>query len=248
LIKRDEHGNALNRAHRRRFLLSGLLACGSCGGAYTIVGQDRYGCATRRSKGTCSNALLIGRKEIEERVLGGLRERMMAPELVAIFVEEFNAELRRRAVDAEADYAVAHRAIAEADRKIASIVRAIEDGAYSPMLIGSEGVVGLPALLGRETSGQHVIVQAPLAALRMDAADCRTAFDQSAAVRQVLLRYTATLLDIASQTAACNRLHSLKERCARWILMMHDRLQADAMPLTQEFFAMMLRASSMIRR
>jgi CRP-like cAMP-binding protein len=74
----------------------------------------------------------------------------------------------------------------------------------------------------------------------MDAADCKTAFDQSAAVRQVLLRYTATLLDIANQTAACNRLHSLKERCARWILMMHDRLQAEAMPLTQEFFAMML--------
>jgi CRP-like cAMP-binding protein len=74
----------------------------------------------------------------------------------------------------------------------------------------------------------------------MDAADCKSAFDQSAAVRQVLLCYTATLLDIASQTAACNRLHSLKERCARWILMMHDRLQSDGMPLTHEFFAMML--------
>jgi DNA invertase Pin-like site-specific DNA recombinase len=95
LIERDEQGNALNRAHRRRFLLSGLLVCGACGGGYTIVGPDRYGCATRRSKGTCSNALLIGRQEIEERVLGGLRERMMAPELVAVFVEEFNKELRR---------------------------------------------------------------------------------------------------------------------------------------------------------
>jgi hypothetical protein len=56
----------------------------------------------------------------------------------------------------------------------------------------------------------------------------------------VLLRYIGTLLDIASQTAACNRLHSLKERCARWILMMYDRLQSDTMPLTHEFFAMML--------
>jgi CRP-like cAMP-binding protein len=74
----------------------------------------------------------------------------------------------------------------------------------------------------------------------MDAADCKAAFDQSAAVRRVLLHYTGTLLDIASQTAACNRLHSLRERCARWILMMHDRLQADAMPLTHEFFAIML--------
>jgi CRP-like cAMP-binding protein len=124
---------------------------------------------------------------------------------------------------------------------VASVITRMTNGeSIEAGMIGSEGVVGLPALLGRETSGQHVIVQAPLAALRMDAADCKMAFDQSAAVRQVLLRYAATLLDIASQTAACNRLHSLKERCARWILMMHDRLQADAMPLTQEFFAMML--------
>jgi CRP-like cAMP-binding protein len=124
---------------------------------------------------------------------------------------------------------------------VASVITKMTNGeSIEAGMIGSEGVVGLPALLGRETSGQHVIVQAPLTALRMDFADCKTAFDQSAAVRQVLLLYTATLLDIASQTAACNRLHSLKERCARWILMMHDRLQSDAMPLTQEFFATML--------
>jgi DNA invertase Pin-like site-specific DNA recombinase len=75
-ISRDASGNALNRAHRRRFLLSGLLVCGSCGGGYTIIGPDRYGCATRRSKGTCSNALVIARAEIEERVLAGLRDAL----------------------------------------------------------------------------------------------------------------------------------------------------------------------------
>jgi CRP-like cAMP-binding protein len=124
---------------------------------------------------------------------------------------------------------------------VASIITKMTNGdSIEAGMIGSEGVVGLPALLGRKTSGQHVIVQAPLTALRMDVADCKTAFEQSAAVREVLLRYTATLLDIASQTAACNQLHSLKERCARWILMMHDRLQTEAMPLTHEFFAIML--------
>jgi site-specific DNA recombinase len=133
-ISRNELGNALNRAHRRRFLLSGLLVCGSCGGGYTIIGPDRYGCATRRSKGTCSNAVAIARFEIEERVLAGLRERMMAPELVAAFIDEFNAELRRLAGDAEAEGAAAQRALADADRKIASIVKAIEDGAYSSTL------------------------------------------------------------------------------------------------------------------
>jgi hypothetical protein len=79
-----------------------------------------------------------------------------------------------------------------------------------------EGVVGLSALLGREISGQKVIVQAPVTALRMTSVDCKVAFDESAAVRIVMLQFAQRLHDIASQTAACNRLHSLQERCARW--------------------------------
>jgi site-specific DNA recombinase len=133
-IGRDKKGNALNRLHRRRFLLSGLLVCGCCGGGYTIIGPDRYGCATRRSKGTCSNALVIGRNELEERVLDGLRERMMAPELIAAFIEEFNAELRRLSGDADDERAAALRALADVKRKIAGIVKAIEDGAYNSTL------------------------------------------------------------------------------------------------------------------
>jgi site-specific DNA recombinase len=70
-IGRDAGGNALNRMHRREFLLSGLLTCGCCGGGYTILAQDRYGCATRRSKGTCDNATTIRRQSIEKRVLSG---------------------------------------------------------------------------------------------------------------------------------------------------------------------------------
>lgn len=107
-------------------------------------------------------------------------------------------------------------------------------------MIGSEGIIGLSVLLGREMSGQQVIVQAMLTALRMTSVDFKVAFEQSTAVRNVTLRYTGTLLEIASQTAACNRLHSLKERCARWLLMMYDRLQSDAMPLTHEFLSVML--------
>ena len=130
----DKHGNALNRAHRRRFLLSGLLVCGCCSGGYTIVGPNRYGCATRRSKGICSNALLIRRNEIEARVLDGLKERMMAPELVAAFIDEFNLELRRLTSNAEAECLAAHHTLADVDRKIAGILKAIEDGAYHPAL------------------------------------------------------------------------------------------------------------------
>jgi CRP-like cAMP-binding protein len=107
-------------------------------------------------------------------------------------------------------------------------------------MIGLEGVVGIGAIFGDEVSGQQVIVQAPVTALRMGAAECVAAFEQSSAVRKVLLRYTSAFLGVATQTAACNRLHSLKERSARWLLMMHDRLQSDEMPLTQEFLSVML--------
>jgi CRP-like cAMP-binding protein len=124
---------------------------------------------------------------------------------------------------------------------IASILTNMRNGeSVEAGMIGSEGVVGLPALLGRNVSGHHLLVQAPVIALRMSVADCREAFNQSASVRGVLLRYTGQLLDIASQTAACNRLHSLQQRCCRWVLMMHDRLQSDNMPLTHDFLASML--------
>ena len=107
-------------------------------------------------------------------------------------------------------------------------------------MIGLEGMVGLPALFSDERSGQHVLVQAPGTALRMSAAECIAAFDQSAEVRKVIMRYAGTLLSVGTRTAACNNLHSLQQRCARWLLMMHDRLQSDAMPLTHEFLSTML--------
>jgi site-specific DNA recombinase len=89
-IQRDDAGNALNRAHRRKFLLSGLLKCGCCGGGFTIVAQDRYGCATHRNKGTCANGTTIRRQEIEARVLAGLKDRLIAPELVREFIRAFS--------------------------------------------------------------------------------------------------------------------------------------------------------------
>ena len=92
-IKSDGTGNALNRAHRGVFLLSGLLRCGCCGGGYTIIGRDRYGCATRRGRGTCGNGTTITRQAVERRVIDGLRERMLTPALAAEFVRAYRAEL-----------------------------------------------------------------------------------------------------------------------------------------------------------
>ena len=104
-VARNEGGQALNRAHRRRFLLSGLLVCGMCGGGYTIMGKDRYGCAAHRSKGTCGNDRTIGRQAIEGRVLDGLKHRLLAPDLFEEFARSYQEECSRLARDAVAERA-----------------------------------------------------------------------------------------------------------------------------------------------
>jgi hypothetical protein len=133
-IRRDEGGNALNRVHRRKFLLSGLLKCGCCGGSFTIVAQDRYGCATRRSKGTCDNNATVSRQEIEARVLAGLKKKLMAPELVREFIRAFQEEVNRTSAEREQQSTVDRRQLESIRRKIAGIVNAIEEGDSSRAL------------------------------------------------------------------------------------------------------------------
>ena len=133
-IRRDDGGNALNRVHRRKFLLSGLLKCGCCGGGFTIVAQDRYGCATHRSKGTCDNNATVSRQEIEERVLGGLKEKLLAPELVREFIRAFQEEMNRTNAEREQQFTADRQQLDSIRRKIVGIVSAIEEGDYSRAL------------------------------------------------------------------------------------------------------------------
>ena len=133
-IRRDDGGNALNRVHRRKFLLSGLLKCGCCGGGFTIVAQDRYGCATHRSKGTCNNNATVSRQEIEERVLGGLKQRLLAPELVREFIQAFQEEVNRTTAERDQQFRADQQQLESIKRKIAGIVGAIEERDYSRAL------------------------------------------------------------------------------------------------------------------
>ena len=127
------------------------------------------------------------------------------------------------------------------EQGVASVLTNMADGSTIEVgMIGMEGMVGIPALLGGEISAQQVIVQVPGTALRMNAALCKAAFDQSEAIRRVALRFTEAILNLSAQTAACNRLHSIEQRCARWLLMAIDRVQSDEIPLTHEFLSSML--------
>ncbi|MFW2851123.1 recombinase family protein [Sphingomonas sp. TX0543] len=70
-------------------LLSGLIKCGACGGNFTVVGAERWGCSTARATGTCGNGRTISTAQLESRVLDALRNRMLQPDLVAAFIEEY---------------------------------------------------------------------------------------------------------------------------------------------------------------
>ena len=122
--------NALNRTHRTRYLLSGLLRCGCCGGDYTIINKSRFGCSTRKRKGTCDNALSITVQEIEDRVLVGLKERLMDPELVSAFVEGYQEAIQEEQEKRKAAKSQLEKRRADIDRKIRGILNAIEDGLY----------------------------------------------------------------------------------------------------------------------
>ncbi len=133
-MARDGSGNALNRAHRGQFLLSGLLSCGGCGGAYTIIGKDRYGCATRRGKATCDNARTVARQAVERRVLAGLKERLLAPDMVEAFIRAFAAEAAERRRDAARSRARWEEELADVERRLGGVMTAIENGAWSETL------------------------------------------------------------------------------------------------------------------
>ena len=122
------------RARRPRYLFSGVLTCGICGGGYTLVGGQHYGCASTRNRGTCDNRLIIRRDVLEETVLSGLRENLLHPDLVAEFIEEFRRETDRLQKRDRAAASSRRKELAKVERQAQRIVEAIKDGLYVPAM------------------------------------------------------------------------------------------------------------------
>jgi CRP-like cAMP-binding protein len=124
---------------------------------------------------------------------------------------------------------------------ICSIVATMENGASVEVgLIGREGFVGTAAVLDTGRSPNYHFMQIPGYGYRMKAQVLRGLADTCTPLRLCLLRSVQGLLVQIAQTAACNRLHDLEERMARWLLMCRDRVQSDQILVTQEFLATML--------
>ena len=123
---------------------------------------------------------------------------------------------------------------------LVSLIADTAEGRIEIGLVGREGMVGIPLILGTDRTPHIALVQADLVALRIAAAPLREAFDASPALRRVLGRYVQGLIVQVGQTVYANTDLTIEARLARWILMTHDRLESDELPLTHEFLSMML--------
>jgi CRP-like cAMP-binding protein len=123
-----------------------------------------------------------------------------------------------------------------------SITITMRDGSTAEAgLIGRREVLGINAVMGgRETTQTQYIVQIAGSALKIDAPPLLEEFDRNKELRDVLLRFTQAMIAQISQTTACNSLHVLEQRLARWLLEAQDRVNSDEIRLTQEFLSHML--------
>lgn len=123
----------------------------------------------------------------------------------------------------------------------ASVITQMNNGeSVESGIIGNEGFIGIPVLLHAETTPNETICQGEGEALALDVADFRAAVERSSAFRSLFGRYTQAYLVQSSQSTACNGLHHIQARCAKWLLMTHDRVGHDEFPMTHEYLSMML--------
>lgn len=124
-----------------------------------------------------------------------------------------------------------------------SMVNIFEDGSMVEVgVIGREGLVGTSLLSGDDVSPHQAIVQIADGAWRMKAAVFKREIGSNGELTNLTRRYTQALFTQVAQTAACNRMHPIVERLARWMLLMQDRMESDTLQLTHEFIATMLGA------
>jgi CRP-like cAMP-binding protein len=124
---------------------------------------------------------------------------------------------------------------------IVSLLYVMEDGASAEIaVVGNEGILGISLFMGGETTPSRAVVQSKGFSYRMPAQHLKLEFNRAGPMMHLLLRYTQALITQMSQTAVCNRHHSVDQQLCRWLLLSLDRLDAEELTMTQELIANML--------
>lgn len=124
---------------------------------------------------------------------------------------------------------------------IVLLLYVMENGSSAEIaVVGNEGIVGVSLFMGGETTSSRAVVQSAGAAYRLNGQLLKDEFFRAGPMQRLLLRYTQALLTQMSQTAVCNRHHSLDQQLCRWLLLSLDRLSSSELVMTQELIANML--------
>lgn len=127
------------------------------------------------------------------------------------------------------------------NQSMISLVATMENGATTEIsLVGKEGMIGLPVILGGKSINYEAVVQVTGTAMRIKAETLEEHFERFPQLRKIVLLYVQIRLSYISQLAACNRQHKIEKRMARWLLLVQDCLKTEHLPLTQEFISNML--------
>ena len=155
-VRKHHKKNRLNGTRRPKSLLSGLVFCGCCDGPYSLRGADRFACSNHISKGACTNSRTIPREDLEARVLSGLKDRMMAPEIVEeamrAYAEETNRLNRERRSSGDAWKAE----LMKIEKQIRGIIEAIKAGMFHESMKAE-----MDALVARKVELTELLAEAP---------------------------------------------------------------------------------------
>jgi CRP-like cAMP-binding protein len=171
----------------------------------------------------------------KNRVLSGLPKAeisRLAPHLSQVTFKQ-----EQTLLDGKAQYAYF------LEQGLASVVATVADGTTVEIgVIGIDGVVGIPILLGAGTAPGRTFIQIAGSGFRIDSAVLKQEFERPGELRKYLQKYVQAYLVQTAQTAVCNRLHNIEERLSRWLLTCHDRMESDRLKLTHDFLGQMLGA------
>ena len=124
----DKAGPTFNTKKRAKYVFSGLIKCGCCGSSYVMRNAYQLMCATAHNKGTCDNRLVIKRPDIEQRILEGMRDNLMRPDLFEEFCEEYTRHINRGRIHMRTAITRKQNDLEKVERELLTLVQAIKDG------------------------------------------------------------------------------------------------------------------------